>query len=543
MRGRAFFAATLALCACGEAAPNPETLEAPETDVTELIGPLDDLARRFGRLRRRMETRGYGTPTHALRTFVLEGEGEALPVDLPTGACATWVALGGGGLRDLDLRLFDGDGNEVAADAVRGEGGLVHVCPAATPEPGTAPYYVELRAVEGSGAVVVGAFASAAGEGEGFAELFEGLLAPPVPFVQVEAALGEVRDALRERGMTLEGEPAFQRLVEGRSWRVPLAMDEGRCYVVVARGGEGVTDVDLYLYGARGAEVARDLGQDAAPRVEHCVQRATSATVEVQLFEGQGAVGLLVASGPPPTDEAEPVVADEAIESDVSLEDALSELEARGFGEVTRVVEDMPILPGESRTHALTLGPGCVVVAGAGGPGELDLDLYLADASGTVDRDTRVHRRAWVAACPPVPTAYRVTVKAYGRGRYALARAAGEGFSELAELRIALALEDQDVLGERRPFVIGPERPARLTVPDPRCVRAVVGASAGVQDVDLLLRRGGELVASDTGPAPWARLAHCPGESVEAGAVAPLTLEIVSYRGEGPVVLRWLEGL
>ncbi len=537
----------LALAAgCG--APPEEPVDEP----SELLGPLDDLARRFGRLRRRLETRGYGQPTQAFRTFVLQGEGEALPVDLATGTCTTWVALGGGGLRDLGMTVFDGDGAEVASDAVRGEGALVHVCPPQRQEDTvrrgfteTAPYYVELDAADGSGAVVVGSFVSAVGAGEGFADLFEGLLVPPVPFVEVEAALTEARETLRERGMQPEGEPDFERMVAGRSWRRPIALEAGRCYAVVARGGAGVEDVDLYLYDAVGAEVARDLGQDAAPRLEHCVDEDESATLELRVFAGQGAVGVLAFSAPQ-SEHVEPTHTTEENEEEpiVVLGETLREFEARGFDDVLYVVRDAAINPGESRTHRLTLGPGCALLAGAGGPEELDLDLYLADDTETVDRDTRVHRRAWVAACPAVATPYRVTVKAYGRGRYALARvvaSTGEGalpaITDIARVRLALAMDADAADAPVETYVVGPDEPVEIRVPrNDGCVDVAVAASESVLDVDLLLREGDTLLASDTGPAPWARVTHC----LSGPRTGPLRLQIVAYRGEGEVVLRWL---
>ena len=191
-RARLWALAALGLVACGSPPPD-EPASAPPAGPG--LGPLDDLARRFGRLRRRMESRGYADGEFATRTFALEGEGVALPVDVPVGVCTTWVALGGGGLRDLRMTVFDGDGREVAVDGRRGEGALAHVCPPSLPDrPASAPHYLELRALEGSGAIVVGSFRSRPAEGEGFTGLFEEVVAPAE--ARARRALAPMRERL-----------------------------------------------------------------------------------------------------------------------------------------------------------------------------------------------------------------------------------------------------------------------------------------------------------------------------------------------------------
>jgi len=530
--GAAVLWPVLVLAACQEP-PRP----APSPSSEPSLGPLDALARRFGRLRRRMRARGYGHATRLRRTFVLEGQAVVLPVDLPTGRCTTWLALAGGGLRDLRASIYDGDGFELASDDVRGEGALLHVCPAQE-EPPTAPHYLELRAFEGSGAVVVGAFESEPGAGEGFDALFDGVVAPPVPFREVEEALLEVREGLRERGLVVEGEPFFQRVAEGQELRRALELSAGRCYVVVARGGEGVEDLDLYLYDPRGAEVARDLGADARPRVEYCPPSDQQATVEVRAFQGSGAVGVMVLSGAP--EEPAPPPAEEVADAEplAVLGAQLEDFARGGFGPPVTIVQDAPLDPGETRTHEVLVGPGCALVVGAGG-GELDLDLYLVDPDGHVaDRDTRVQHTAQVVACAATPAIYRVTVKAYGRGRYALARLPAVSLTDVAEARLAaVATFDEAAPAARERLRLDEGEDARFALQAGRCIRAAAAGSASVEDVDLLLRdAAGEAVASDTGPAPWATVTYCAPEDTPP---RPLSLETRLYRGSGEVLLQW----
>ncbi|MBX3249745.1 MAG: hypothetical protein KF901_21385 [Myxococcales bacterium] len=498
------------------------------------MGPLDELARRFGRLRARLVERGY-TPTRVSRELLFEDRARAFPVSLPTDRCTTWIALGGGAIRDLALIVYDVDGAPLVRSSGRGEGALVHVCPPDGPE----RHYLELRAREGAGAVVLAAFASGVGEGEGFEGLFDELVAPTVPFAGVEAALAADRQALRDRGLRAEGPPQYRPMGEGQGWRLPVRLVQGHCYVFVARGGEGLEDVDLYLHVA-GAEVGRDLGPDAAPRVEYCPAEDAEGTLEVRAFAGAGAVGVAVYVGTRPDDGPPPP----RVERSTAEEDAadglrreLERLRAQAFHSPIFLVQDATVRPSEVRVHDVTLGPGCGVVVAAGTPSELDLDLYLLDAQdeATVrDRDVRVRRGGFVAACPNEVRAFRVLVKAYGEGHYALATLLGE-FPSLAALRLAASgLLDGTPLDEQWVEVVEGER-ATIAVPHADCLRVVAAGDHGVLDVDLLLRSGDRLLSSDTGAAPWASLDRCPLEP----NLGPLELDVVGYRGEGRVILRW----
>jgi hypothetical protein len=66
------------------------------------------------------------------------------------------------------------------------------------------------------------------------------------------------------------------------------------------------------------------------------------------------------------------------------------------------------------------------------------------------------------------------------------------------------------------------------------CWRAVAVGGAGILDLDAFLRDDGALVASDTGPAPWASVERCPAAGDEI-------VELVAYRGEGQAIVRWVE--
>lgn len=529
------------------AAPPPARSE-PLSALPERAGPLDALNRRHARLRERMRVRGYGEDVGLARALVLEDRGVALPLDLPGDGCSTFLALGAGTIRQLDVTLYDGEGDEASGDSVEGEGGLVHVCP----REGAShrPYYLVLRSQEGSGAVLVAQFQSASGAGEGFDGIFEGVLAPRVPFRDVEEHLAQSRTALRARGFTPLGDPLLERVTEGSVVRLPAALEAGRCYVVAGRGGDGLGDIDLFLFDAAGVEVGRDLAADVQPSIEHCPPATGRYTAELRAFEGAGAVGLLVFVGPGQERNAPPSEApidDHAESGDPSLaiEVLAAPLRERGFGAPLFVSRDAAIVPGEVRTHEVVIGPGCSLVAGVASHEAMDLDLYLADESGReVDRDTAVHSTARVRACRPAPSVYRVAVKAYGRdGAYALAvlRAPEEVLS-LQELRLEEASAPYRSRGYVEAFTFDAAlvQGGRIRRPIPlepgRCVAIAAAGEDAVEDLDLFLRgTDGELVTSDSGPASYAALSRCAEAEPET-----LTLELAMYRGRGRVVVRVL---
>ena len=548
--GCALSALLLLACKSPDAGPPPDPL-LPSAEI-----PLDGLTRRAASLRHRISARGYGEAVAQTREFVLEGSGVGIPLDLPTGRCATFVALGGGDVRQLDLALFDSQGQRVVEDRAEGEGGLAHVCPQGNADGATLAYYLALRARRGSGAVQVLAFLSSVREGTGFQDLFQDLLAPVVESSAVAAELDGFRDSLRGRGLLPSSPDVLGTLASAGALRATEHLSSDHCYVAIAATGRGVEDADLFLFDPSGAEVARDLERSPNPRVQHCPTETGRFTFELRAYRGSGSAGFVVLEGapdshvpgvpPPPLRTADAGV-DEVGGARVALSTVLASLLEEGYSTPTWVVSDGSLDPGEVRTEEVVLGPSCSVVVGSASRPDADLDLYLVDASGRVlDSDTRVRALARVAACPAQPTPYRVQVKLYGHaGPFALVSLrAPEGAHAVQEVRLMEA--------ERELLARTPQRVARqvheLDEQDPlslpqrlsagTCVGFAAGGDATVEDLDLFLRsEAGDLLASDTGPAPWAALRYCVAQDM--GAV----LELSAYRGSGDVVVDRLEGV
>ncbi len=532
----------------------------PRAASDEGTGPLDALSRRFGRLRARLRERGYGEATSLRRVFVLEGEALAFPLDLSSRRCTTIVALGGGGLRDLDLRLFDGEGEQVGADADRGEGTLVYACPpvaAGTNAPATAPHYAVLEAKEGSAAVVLGELESERGEGSGFDGLFEGVLSPSVPFRDVEAELARSRSALRARGLEPLLDVEVQAFAESEVARHNVPLETGACYSILVRSGEGVVDVDVMVTSPNGVEVARNLNRDAEPSLTFCPEESGEHAVEMRLVEGAGAIGMLVARGDERPAREDPIPPEGPSEvrhaADLGLPAPAASvmlvargLESRGYETPRLLVPEATIGPGELRSHGLPLEPGCAVVLGASPDEATDLDLYLLDGENRVlSRDTGVQAVARVSVCVSEREIVRVMVKSYGEhAEYALAvLRAPRAISDLRELRLEEATASLRARGFapveqlERSLEEGERSTIDLEVPPQRCVAVAAAGDVSVEDVDVFLRTpAGDLVASESGPAPYASVMRCAGDEAES-----LVAEVVMYRGSGAVLVAELE--
>jgi hypothetical protein len=319
-------------------------------------------------------------------------------------------------------------------------------------------------------------------------------------------------------------------------------------------------DVDLLLFDASGAEVARDLEDNAEPSLEICPDEAGTYTLEASAYEGAGAIGALVLAGPLPDDapdDAE-VAAPESVEPPAegspasatdpvtSLTGLASALAGRGYSQPVIVVRDGHIAPGEVRTHEVLTGPGCAIVLGAAGRPDTDLDLYLSDAAGRpLDSDTGIQPTARVRACAGDPTVLRVTVKSYGRrGGYAIASIrAPEAITDVQTLRLEEAVSGLRERGYAvadtidRAFDTGERFERTLSAREGTCTAIAVAGDVGVEDVDVFLRDvSGNLVASSTSPEPYAAAGRC-SEIPET-----LRVEVVMYRGAGVVRITRLEG-
>lgn len=132
--------ALVAACDGAEAAGTEEELRRADDFRSERVSRGLDTAENL------LRTRGFAPEGEEWRGFLIDQGSEVTEASLRGGGCYVVVTAGSASLRELDLRLFDGDGSEVAHDAHTGAGAALHYCP---PHGGTR--YVAALATAGTG--------------------------------------------------------------------------------------------------------------------------------------------------------------------------------------------------------------------------------------------------------------------------------------------------------------------------------------------------------------------------------------------------------
>jgi hypothetical protein len=105
-----------------------------------------------------IRTRGFASDGEEQRGFLVAQGSAVHEAPLRAGSCYVILGAGSEALRELDLRIFDSDGTEVAQDAQRGAGAALFYCP---PHAGT--HYVAALATAGTGLYAVRRYAGPTG--------------------------------------------------------------------------------------------------------------------------------------------------------------------------------------------------------------------------------------------------------------------------------------------------------------------------------------------------------------------------------------------
>lgn len=100
-----------------------------------------------------VRTRGFAAEGPVWRAFLVEQGSDVRSIGMRTGSCYVVLAVGSSAMRELDLRVFDADGAEVARETEQGPVAALRFCPA---QSGT--YYAASRSAAGSGLYAASAF-------------------------------------------------------------------------------------------------------------------------------------------------------------------------------------------------------------------------------------------------------------------------------------------------------------------------------------------------------------------------------------------------
>ncbi|MBI2896120.1 MAG: hypothetical protein HYY06_21360 [Deltaproteobacteria bacterium] len=543
MRVRPSSLCPVALAICAGCAEPPK--QAAPRQTRPSAGLLDALGRRMNVLSRTLAERGYAPASdRGGRSFLPDGGGDVHEVRLDEGQCYTFVGLTSGSITDLRFALYDPRGAEVVRDDTVAPHALVHACPQQT-----GLYHFVAVATSGSGVYDYRILTSAPGLGRGFAGVFDQVspAEPPRPSKAVADRLRTLTERLRPRGFAPTGELRHGVLRSRESGRSTLALEGGSCYAIAALSGEGVLDIDLFLYDPAGAEVARDIGTEEDPVMELCPARDASYAAEINMYEGAGQYGLALFEGPASavpaasaTDKPPAPTADGPVDVAAELERISTEMRARGYVQQAEPTVSEILAPAGQNSHPVALGPGCHAIVARGGTGVSDLDLYVFEPEGTsVDRDIAEGPIATVHICVEAGAAglYRLDVKLYrGTGTYGFqAFDAPATVRDLGALRLrelTAPLEGTGAVVEpvsgADDLATGEAQSFSLTLAADSCYAAVAAGGDGAEDLDLFVRSPtAEMVASDTATFPTAVVRFCASTS------GVYVAEVKMYSGAG----------
>lgn len=391
--------------------------------------PVPELGERVARVRAAFRARGAHPFGESMVMFLRQGgaRGSTVRVDRPQ--CLGFTVVGMPEMGNLDLRVLNGEGVELAQD-VRGDAHpFVRACVTAP-----ATLFVMTSAVAGTGEVALLAMADPPtlapplgdvlrdrprGVSNGMRTPRGALGRDPAvrpPAQAVETAL----TSLRARGYRREGGVVHGNMPRGRSEQHPWALAAGRCYTAVAFGGERVQDIDLVVRAPSGEILAQDAGLDARPEVTFCAGESGPHAVELRLFSGSGEWSLALAEAPTPDRRLAPGALPDHLRAAAVAVDA--EARAEGWTLAMAPLRGSAWIGAEHRLPVILRGGECYRYAAVAAFPPGVVDLWLARPDGALlSAYTGARSPAQIWACPARTTrAYLHARTPSGRGEFAL---------------------------------------------------------------------------------------------------------------------------
>ncbi|MBW2461519.1 MAG: hypothetical protein JRH11_07720 [Deltaproteobacteria bacterium] len=509
--------------ACGASPERGVSSAAPAPESAAWQTGSDPVSLQMQDFGRRLAQAGWATGGPTGRGFLTARGQETTEITIPRGRCATVVAITSRGIRDLDATLFAPSGDVLAEDVEPDAHPTVQVC--AAPDADRRFYY-SLTAYEGIGTYLYASFLGPRGGFGAAAAVVGGQ--PGVASAGAGEGGRDVRmhgwiEGVARRGFSPEGSPIPVILSNDQRVRVPLGVELGRCYTIIALSGPGLADVDLRILDDAGAEVVIDVSPSADASVQLCSARTASFAAEVHSAIGRGEAQVAIFSA------AEARVGgssglwlgerQEGRRTGRDVEDvrraSAAVATAAGWRELTRVAGDLR--SGGASMNRLTLPAGrCSLIVADGGRGIGRLVLRVTDRAGhTLAERGGARSSARARLCPDAPTDVSVSlISRRGEGRFTLTHFAKEVPAELAAVAerargtLLDAVEDASTdayrLVERVTVGAGP---VPALGDGTACVRWVAVAHDGQSPVTLTLRRGEDPI--DQGAGPLATVGSC----------------------------------
>lgn len=344
---------------------------------------------RLEELGARLADRGFAARGEPVTSTLSAHETVLFALPTEKSVCYTVVALGGDGVRNLDLVLLDEAALQVAHDVGPAVDAMTQFC-SETEE----TFSAEVRMVAGSGEVRFAVFGGASEAVGGAGRLWLGERRDRPSEMPIERAVAAAQQELRRAGYALRPPQAPARIQQREVRSHSVQTPAGRCTAVVAAGGHGMGRLRVAAFDASGDPLVDPVVGIGVAGVRICPARAGTARVDVEALRGGGDVGLVVGdvATPPALRSARPLLASR-------MQTLIDQATADGYAQTGEVVSGrMP--SGGLRQHPATSTARCQrVVAAIDGNGT-EARLYFLDASThRVAADHATGGTAWIELC------------------------------------------------------------------------------------------------------------------------------------------------
>jgi hypothetical protein len=206
------------------------------------------------------EQRGYSMTSEVFQGSLDDDESENFSVNLERGKDYVLWGVCDQDCTDVDLVIYDSDGDEVDSDLETDDKPLLHVVPSRDGR-----YRVKVTMVSCSAEPCrygVGLWSKAAGSGNSASSNSGG---EDRWQANVREQLEAAGRTTTERGFTMSHEIFMGSLNDDASESLNIPLDAGTQYVLVGKCDEDCTDIDLTIYDGDGKKIDEDVEDDATP--------------------------------------------------------------------------------------------------------------------------------------------------------------------------------------------------------------------------------------------------------------------------------------
>lgn len=247
---------------------------------------------------------------------------------------------------------------------------------------------------------------------------------PPPPGADARAAerMREYTVQMIATGYMPHGNPGADTLGPRQSDNFQITLSGGDCYTIAGFGGAGVRDLDAYLYSPSGRQLVRDFATDSRPIVRSCATETGQYRVRFHMYAGAGPYTYQVYRSAGAAVQAQGLAGiDPVVRRRMDLFTARRL--AKGYRASPGISGSGTLTTRMSQNFTANFETGrCYTIAGFGGTGVSDLDIFLlAPAGNQVARDERTDAEPDVNHCPSFPGPYTIRVLMYsGNGAFAM---------------------------------------------------------------------------------------------------------------------------